>query len=198
MRTTSRSQSRQACHLAFLRAVNVRGHASVHAAALVTAFESAGCTSVRTYIQSGNVAFRPPEGQSAAVFASIRVALRRVIGETPIVLFRSARELVGLVDLDPFGALQNDSSVKLYVGFLSRRPWHPIEVPIEWPPEAMAVVGANGREVFIVSRRKPNGFYAIPNPLIESALGVPATTRNWSTVSKLVELTSREYAQIAD
>ena len=198
MRSTMRPLSKRGCLLAFLRAINVRGHASVHAAALVTAFESAGCTDVRTYIQSGNVAFRPPAGQSAAVFASIRVALRRVIGETPIVLFRSARELAALVDANPFGALEDDSGAKLYVGFLSRRPWHPIEIPIEWPPESMTVTGASGREVFIVSRQKPNGVYAIPNPLIEAALGVPATTRNWSTVSKLVELTRREYAQVGD
>src|SRR6185437_1973851 len=103
--------------------------------------------------------------------------LRRVIGETPIVLFRSARELAALVDVNPFGGMGDDPTVKLYVGFLSRRPWHAIDVPIEWPPESMTLSGATGREVFIVSRRKPNGFYAIPTPLIESALGVPATTR---------------------
>ena len=198
MRSTSRSLSKRGCHLAFLRAINARGHASVHAAALVTAFESAGCTDVRTYIQSGNVAFRPPAGQSAAVFASIRVALRRVVGETPIVLFRSARELALLVDANPFGALRDDPATKLHVGFLSRRPWHPIEVPMEWQAEAMTMSASTGREVFIVSRPKPDGSYAIPNPLIESALGVPATTRSWSMVSKLVELTREEYAQVGD
>ena len=71
-------------------------------------------------------------------------------------------------------------------------------MPIEWPTESLAVSAITGREVFIVSRQKPNGVYAIPNPLIESALGVPATTRNWSTVSKLVELTRREYAQVGE
>ena len=198
MRSTSRSLSKRGCHLAFLRAIDVRGQASVHAAALVTAFESAGCTDVRTYIQSGNVAFRPPAGQSAAVFASIRVALRRVLGETPIVLFRSARELAALVDANPFEGVQHEPPAKLYVGFLSRRPWSSVETPIEWPEESMTVTGAIGREVFIVSRPKPDGFYAIPNPLIESALGVPATTRSWSMVSKLVELTREEYAQVGD
>jgi hypothetical protein len=43
-------------------------------------------------------------------------------------------------------------------------------------------------EVFIVSRRKKNGFYGFPNNFIEKELGVSATTRNWSTLTRIVEL----------
>lgn len=50
----------------------------------------------------------------------------------------------------------------------------------------------SNREVFIVSRRKKNGFYGFPNNFIEKELRVPATTRNWSTLTKIVEFLGKE------
>ena len=47
------------------------------------------------------------------------------------------------------------------------------------------------REIFVVSRPKKNGFYGFPNAVVESELGVSATSRNWNTVIKLVELARR-------
>jgi hypothetical protein len=44
------------------------------------------------------------------------------------------------------------------------------------------------REVFVVSRRKRNGSYGFPNAFVEAELGVQATTRNWSTITRIVEL----------
>lgn len=47
-------------------------------------------------------------------------------------------------------------------------------------------------EVFIVSRRKKSGFYGFPNNFIEQELGVTATSRNWSTITKIVALARQE------
>lgn len=43
-------------------------------------------------------------------------------------------------------------------------------------------------DVFIVSRKKKNGFYDFPNNFIEKEFGVPATTGNWTTVTKKVTI----------
>lgn len=43
--------------IALLRGINVGGRNTMPMAALATTLESAGCRSVRTYIQSGNVVF---------------------------------------------------------------------------------------------------------------------------------------------
>jgi hypothetical protein len=43
------------------------------------------------------------------------------------------------------------------------------------------------REVLVVSRRKKNGFFGFPSSFVEAELGVSATTRNWSTVRKIVQ-----------
>ena len=47
------------------------------------------------------------------------------------------------------------------------------------------------REVFIVSRRKKNGFFGFPNAFIEQELGVSVTSRNWSTVTKIATAKAR-------
>jgi len=40
-----------------------------------------------------------------------------------------------------------------------------------------------------VSRPKRRGFFGFPNSFIEDQFGVSATTRNWSTVIKIVDRT---------
>jgi uncharacterized protein (DUF1697 family) len=40
----------------------------------------------------------------------------------------------------------------------------------------------------LISGRKPNGFYGFPNAFVETAFRVAATTRNWSTVTRLAKL----------
>ena len=47
-------------YIAFLRAINVAGHASLKMTDARDAFAAAGCRNVRTYIQSGNVLFEVP------------------------------------------------------------------------------------------------------------------------------------------
>lgn len=80
---------------------------------------------------------------------------------------------------------------KLYVVFLSRKPTKRPRLPLVSLPERLTVLARHGSEVLLVSGRKPNGFYGFPNALVEQAFGVPATTRNWSTVRKLAALLER-------
>jgi hypothetical protein len=53
--------------------------------------------------------------------------------------------------------------------------------------EALEAIRITAREVLLVSRRKPNGFFGFSNAFVEQRVGVSATSRNWSTVIKLVE-----------
>jgi uncharacterized protein (DUF1697 family) len=53
--------------------------------------------------------------------------------------------------------------------------------------EALEVIAIGDREVFVLSRRKKNGFFGFPNAFIEQELGVAATSRNWNTVTRIVK-----------
>ena len=179
-------------YVAFIRAINVAGHASVKMSDVRDAFVAAGCRGVRTYIQTGNVIFESPERDPAVVLQKVRVKLRGLLGGEPGVLFRTVRELEGIVRGTPFKDAKAEPGVKLYVAFLFRKPGSKPRFPLFSPKEALEAVALKNLEVFIVSRRKKNGFYGFPNNFIEQELGVAATSRNLSTLTKIVEFVRKE------
>jgi uncharacterized protein (DUF1697 family) len=170
-----------------MRAVNVAGHARIGMTAVREAFADAGFRNVRTYIQSGNVLFESSRAETATMLQSVHVKLRLVCGEEPRLMLRTARELGGAVEKAPFTARHLASGAKLYVVFLARRPRTIPAFPLSLPKERLEALGMTNREVFVVSHRKESGFFGFPNSFVEDRLGVPATSRNWSTVVKVLD-----------
>ena len=179
-------------YVAFVRAINVGGHASVRMTDLKDAFTAAGCKGVRTYIQSGNVIFESADARSPAVFRNVRKKLHGLAGDGSAVVFRSVRELERSVAKHPFADLTADPAVKLYVTFLSEKPRCTPAFPFASSKEALEAVAIRNLDVFVVSRRKKTNFYGFPNNFIEKELGVPATSRNWSTLTKIIALIRNE------
>jgi len=179
-------------YIAFLRAINVGGYAIVSMSDLKDAFAAAGCKGVRTYIQSGNVIFETPQENIAAVFQRVQLRLRDLLGDKPCVLFRTVHQIERMVGGAPFKRFEAEPGIKLYVTFLSQKPRSKPRFPLLLPKEALEAVAIKNLEVFIVSRRKKSGFYGFPNNFIEKELGVSATSRNWSTVTKIVEFARKE------
>lgn len=155
-------------------------------------FASAGCQRVRTYIQTGNVIFESAEKDTTAIFERIATKLRQLLGEEPVVFFRTAHEVERIVKNTPFRDFEAAPDTKLYVTFLSQRPTSQPRFPLLSSKEALEAIAMKNLEVFIVSRQKKNGFYGFPNNFIEKKLGVLATTRNWSTLTKIVEFVGKE------
>ena len=172
-------------YVAFLRAINVGGHAVVKMTDVRDAFTAAGCKKVRSLIASGNLLFEAPAGSTELLVRRIQGKLRAVMGEAPVLFLRTMREMERLVASAPFKKSEATPRLKLYVAFLSQKPRLGPRFPLRSAPEALEVVVKN-REAFIVSGKKKNGLYAFPNLFIERQLGVAATSRNWSTVKKIV------------
>lgn len=162
------------------------------------AFEAAGCKNVRTYIQSGNVIFDCAGDKSTILFASIRTKLRKLIGSDPIVMFRTLSDLQSIVKYDPFKSFQNEALTKLYVVFLAEKPRGKPKLPLISTKEALEALEVKNLEVFILSRRKPNGFFGFPNNFIEQELGVLATSRNWSTVTKVLNFARQPQQDVVE
>jgi len=180
-------------YVAFLRAINVRGHAQIAMSDLCTAFAGAGCRKVSSYIQSGNVLFETAARDSDLLFAKITARVRALSGAEPGIVFRSIRELDAAARAAPFTALAGDKTIKLYVVFLAERAQRKPALPIVDEKERLELVGVHGAHAYVVSRRKPNTLmYGFPNSFVENALGVAATSRNWSTVSKILAREKRE------
>jgi uncharacterized protein (DUF1697 family) len=161
--------------VALLRGVNVGGNRKLSMAGLRDTLSVAGYGDVRTHLQSGNVIL-----DSARRPATLERELASLLGVQVVV--RTSDELADVVACDPFGDLAVDGS-RFFVTFLSG------------PPKPVAGLASGDGELFVVSGREiyawlPKG---IPDSqraklLTERKLGVVPTTRNWNTVTKLLEL----------
>jgi uncharacterized protein (DUF1697 family) len=174
-------------YVALLRAVNVAGHARITADQLLRTFSAAGALDVSSFGHAGNVLFSAPRG-AAAIVARAGDLLQRRTGERPQIVVRAAAALTALVAAKPFAASGAAQSDKLYVAFLTRKPRRTPALPLCSRSERLRAFELRERDVLVVSGRKPNGFYGFPNAFVEAAFGVAATSRNWSTVTRLAKL----------
>jgi uncharacterized protein (DUF1697 family) len=182
-------------YVAFMRAINVAGHQSVRMTDLRNVFSAAGCRNVTTFIQSGNVLFDSPGRGIPAILRKLRSHLRRLVGDEPDVFLRSTAEIGAMMARAPFKKVRAGADVKLYVVFLSQAPQHRPRLPLVVTKEALEILAIAGREVFVVSRRKKNGSFGFPNAFVEKEIGVSATSRNWTTVTKIAALATRSPAR---
>jgi uncharacterized protein (DUF1697 family) len=173
-------------YVALLRGVNVGGKNLLPMKQLAGLFEQAGCASVRTYIQSGNVLFRAREQQAAKVPSLVSEAIAAQFGHRPPVLLRSSEELAQTVRANPF-LPAGEYEKFLHVMFLESHP-EAVRIasldPDRSPPDTFVV---RGREIYL---RCPNGAGGtkLTNAWFDSRLATISTGRNWRTVLKLLEL----------
>ena len=172
-------------HVSLLRGINVGGHNLVSMARLRALYEALGCEEVATYLQSGNVVFRR-DRDPAGVGKGVERAIKRELGIDVRVLDRTHDAMAAIVEADPFPGA--DPS-RRFVMFLAAAPRDDIAREIEHvrlgPDESRLI----GREIHL---HCPDGLgdSKLPGLLTERRLGVTATTRNWRTVSRLLELSS--------
>jgi uncharacterized protein (DUF1697 family) len=170
--------------LALLRGINVGGNCSLPMKELAAIFAAAGASSVRTYIQSGNVIFEA--GDPTLVTAQVTGEIARVYGYPGRIVLRSAEELRAAYQANPF-AKAGAPVETLNIYFLADMP-APAAVrsldPDRSPGDSFVV---RGREIYL---QLPNGMARtkLTNAWFDSKLKTVSTARNWNTVGKLVEL----------
>jgi uncharacterized protein (DUF1697 family) len=173
-------------HIALLRGINLAGKNRLSMKALASFFVDAGCGSVATYIQSGNVVFQAPAPLARRIPDLIQKVIQGELGlEVPIVT-RTSGELRKVVRGNPFLRSGVDASL-LHVAFLADRPTAAAIKsldPKRSPPDVFAV---RGRDIYL---QCPNGYgrSKLSNAYFDSKLGTTSTIRNWRTVETLLEL----------
>lgn len=150
-------------------------------------FIRGGALDASSFGHAGNFLFSAPRGAAAAIVDRVRDAISQKCGERPVVVLRTAAQMVALTSAQPFAGCGAAPGHKLYVTFLARKPRIEPGLPFESAVERLEVLERRGREVFVVSGPKPSGFYGMPNAFVETAYGVAATTRNWSTVTRIAK-----------
>jgi len=169
-------------YVALLRGINVSGHRKLPMADLRALMHELGYGEVTTYIQSGNVVFK---GEAAKDHASvISEKIRTAYGwEVPVMVF--TREVLSEIFMaNPF---PEDLQKKTYFTLL-------YPAPLEALVKQTAAVEVPGETFHITPRcvyfypELGAGKAKLSNNWFESKLKVTATSRNYNTLQKLLDM----------
>lgn len=176
-------------YAALLRGINVSGHKRVPMPELRTVLGELGHTDIATHLQSGNAVFRSGDQDESALAAALEHALHERFGFSVDCIVRSGSYLAAVADACPFPAAELEGK-QLHVTYLDRAMDPERLAGFDAPaylPEAFELgdrcvylyaPGGLGRSKLAVALARP-----------QLTKGLTATTRNWNTVAKLVEMT---------
>ncbi|MEV5843847.1 DUF1697 domain-containing protein [Streptomyces sp. NPDC051985] len=178
-------------YAALLRGINVGGRKKLPMAELRGLMTGLGHDSVQTYLQSGQAVFSSAHGDAESLAAELAGAIEERFGFSVDVLVRDHAYLKAVAEACPFPAAELEAK-QLHVTYFSA-PVGPERFadmdPAAHLPEEFRL---GDRALYLYA---PDGLgrsklaEALARPRINK--GLIATTRNWNTVVKLVELTAR-------
>lgn len=175
------------CYVAFLRGINVGGHAPIKMSDLKAAFEKMGFSDVKTVLASGNVIFAAKADELALLVEKIVNGLRKALAMEIGVIVRSLDDLWRLRSEQPFAGIKVTPQIRLYVTFLSENAKTPaLAIPYAAPGMEFHILKATASEVFsVVDLEKGMGTPEAMS-ILEKEFGSNLTTRNWNTVLKVL------------
>ena len=121
--------------------------------------------------------------------AKFRTALLRKLPFEAEIVLCEGRDLMRLETENPFGTQPSSPDVVRFVSILSKAGGVRASLPVTFPSEGewlVRVIASDGQFVFGVYRRhmKTIGYLG----QIDKLYGVPATTRNWNTIIRILEI----------
>jgi uncharacterized protein (DUF1697 family) len=152
------------------------------------ALEEAGFEEVATYVQSGNVVLSSSDS-AAKVARSVEKLVEKEFGLKIPAVVRTRAQVAQVVKRNPLGKIAKNPK-RYQVSFLEKKPSAAVVRKLEEVAAPSERVVAEGREIYAwhpegVARSK------LWTMLAGKGLGVTATARNWTTVTKLLELADR-------
>ena len=169
--------------IALIRGINVTGHRKLPMSELRELCAEIGLANPVTYIQSGNVLFGSKKS-TATIEREVALAIEDRYGYSVSVLVRDPDYFQSVVSANPF---QGRDEKFLHMTLLSQDP----------DSESVKELAAAdyGSDEFMAGERAmyvycPSGYGTtkLTNNFFEAKFGVSATTRNWRTMNKLVDL----------
>jgi uncharacterized protein (DUF1697 family) len=141
---------------------------------------------VKTYIQSGNVVFETAERSDDVLAEKIERELQKSLGFEVRVMPRAIRELEDIAAHNPFR--EDETAAKIYVCFLSAAPDAELKNSLLSFENDFEVFRFRNREMYCLIRPDNPAKDLFSNNFIEKHLKVAATTRNITTVNKILLL----------
>ncbi|MCG8485189.1 MAG: DUF1697 domain-containing protein [Clostridia bacterium] len=173
-------------YIALLRGINVGGKRIIKMDDLKTVLSSIGLKNIITYIQSGNIIFDCPKSNIQVLEEKMKKEIFKSFGFEVPVIIRTHEEYIALTDRNPFFNAESDTS-KLVITFLQQKPNAEdirITEKLDFPPDKFQI---KGKEVFIYCESKYH-LTKISNSFFEKKLNTHATSRNWKTLNKILQM----------
>lgn len=164
----------------FLRGINVGGNKSFKPSALAKALSEHDVVNIGA---AGTFVVRSRINQT-----DLRRAIEKQLPVDAEIIIRPAKEIINLVEADPFAKRKSGDGIKHYATVLARTPRADAPKPPITTPDGSnwQVRIFDRRERFALSEHRRVGKKLVyPNEVVEKQLGVPATTRNWNTIQKI-------------
>jgi uncharacterized protein (DUF1697 family) len=165
--------------------VNVGGHHTIRTPDLLALFETAGFSEVSAFRASGNVRFRAGRFERGTVERTLAQALSEHLGGTVDVFVRTMEEVGTIAAEDPWRRPPANGEAP-YISFLARTPSERPLLPQSTPRGDVEVLAHSALEVYAWGRQV-GSLPGFPNAFVERIYGVPATTRNRSTLLALAD-----------
>ena len=173
-------------YIALLRGINLGGANQMKMDDLKAVFTKLGFENVKSYINSGNIAFDAKKTAENKLIDKIESGVEAKFGRRVHIMIREQRHIDHLLKNNPFDG-QYESHKHMHVLFL-KDPLPPEKEEMlqtsALPGERYAV---RGREIY---NHLPNGVAGslLTKGFFEKKPVVPYTGRNWRTVEKLAVL----------
>jgi uncharacterized protein (DUF1697 family) len=165
--------------VAFLRGVNVGGHRTFRPTTFAKDLEQYRLINIGA---AGTFVVCKPVSQTR-----LRLEFRRRLPFQAEVMICTARELIDATANTPFGMEPSRSDLVHFVSVLQKRPRILPPMPLRIPAEGRWILNITclrNRFVFGVYRREMKAISCLNS--IDKLFGVPATTRNWNTITAIV------------
>ncbi len=162
----------------FLRGVNVGGHRTFRPTRLAEQLKHLEVVNIGA---AGTLVVRRPITQ-----ALLRSELVRRLPFDTEIMICEGRAIAGLMSRNPFADHPVRPDIVRFVSVLAKRPRLAPPTPVRLPPSGtwlLKILARDGRFVFGMYRRhmKVVGYLGT----LDRLFGVPATTRNWNTISAI-------------
>lgn len=174
-------------YIALLRGINVSGQKKIQMVDLRKMLEKLSFKGVSTYIQSGNIVFSSNEIEPYVLEKRLKTAIQDTFGYEVPVLVRSKNDFEHILNQNPYTDLEMLESKQVYFVLLKT-------VPNSKLIQEFQKLTFENEDFFITEDcvylycQSGYGKAKLNNNLIEKKLKVEATTRNYKTMAKLLEM----------
>ncbi|MBK7212853.1 MAG: DUF1697 domain-containing protein [Bacteroidales bacterium] len=173
--------------IALLRGINVSGSNLLKMDELKKSLSNAGLQSLISYIQSGNLIFKSGIHSGEELENLIQVTILNDFGLNVPVLVKSVIQLEDAVNQNPLINESGHDIDFLHLTLLSESPGPDLTSKIFPVNHSSEKALLSGDRIYLYC---PEGYgrTKFTNTFFEKKLKVKATTRNWKTLTRLLEL----------